>query len=127
MFDITNRASYEHAADWLFEAKRHIQPYTAIYHLVGCKTDMEDLREVSRQEAQRFADFYAMNYIETSARNGENVEMVFTKVAQEIYSKVMSGEFRVQDGWDGIKHGFSGPRPTPMLLLEAEPTKNKCC
>lgn len=126
MFDITNRGSFEHAADWLFEAKRHIYPHTAIYLLVGCKTDMEDLREVSQQEAQRFADFYGMDYIETSAKSGNNVEIAFTKIAQDIYSKVQNGEFKVQDGWDGIKHGFSRPK-TQMILMEAEPAKSKCC
>ena len=37
VFDITNKKSLEHIPMWIMEAKRHIQPYQAVFLLVGTK------------------------------------------------------------------------------------------
>lgn len=126
VYDITKRPSFEHISEWLYEAKRHIEPHKAVFQLVGCKCDMDSDREVTREEAQQFADFYNMYFLETSAKTGLNVEEAFTTIAQDIYERIMTGEFKVEDGWDGIKNGFSRPREN-LHLIEAEPERSTCC
>lgn len=126
VYDITKRASFDHMAEWLYEAKRHIEPHKAVFLLVGCKCDMEEEREVSFAEANQFAKFYRLGFAETSAKTGHNVESAFSNITQEIYSRVQSGEFRVEDGWEGIKNGFSRPREA-VYLVEAEPHGGGCC
>lgn len=128
LYDITRRASFEHLVDWLFEVKRHIEPQKVVYQVVACKADMEAAREVSTEEGEAFAEFYGVRFLETSAKTGYNVEETFETVARDIYSKLESGDFRLEDGWDGIKAGFS--RPTLQLhadLLEAKPESAGCC
>ena len=44
--------------------------------LVGNKTDLEDKRQVSVQEAQRRAEQWKVPYIETSAKTRVNVDKV---------------------------------------------------
>uniref|UniRef100_T1JME3 Ras-related protein Rab-39B n=1 Tax=Strigamia maritima TaxID=126957 RepID=T1JME3_STRMM len=126
VYDITNRSSFEHMPEWLYEAKRHIEPHKAVFQLVGCKSDMDSDRQVAEEEAQQLADFYNISFMETSAKTGLNVEDVFTQIAQRIYRKIQNGELRVEDGWEGIKNGFARPREN-LHLLEAEPHKNTCC
>lgn len=66
---------------------------------------MTDDREVTTEEGKAFADFYGINFIETSAKTGYNVDEAFKSIAEIIYTKVESGEFEIEEGWDGIKKG----------------------
>mmetsp|Transcript_26989 Transcript_26989/g.20194 ORF Transcript_26989/g.20194 Transcript_26989/m.20194 type:complete len:103 (+) Transcript_26989:613-921(+) len=54
--------------------------------LVGNKIDLPD-RMVSSEEGKAVADFYKINFIETSALTGENVNSVFETITREILSK----------------------------------------
>ena len=60
-------------------------------------------------------------------------------ISEEIYSKLERGEYRVEEGWDGIKQGYirrsevagtfniGGRGQGPRGLMEAEPAHSKCC
>jgi Ras-related protein Rab-39B len=131
----------------LLEAKRHIEPYRPVFALVGCKLDLVkngENREVSVEEAKTFAEQHELIYVETSARTGINVRESFALVTQEIHSRIKSGEYKVESGWEGIKTGeltdidsmnstiFSPsgfPRPSSLdfNLVMAEPAKSSCC
>ena len=56
--------------------------------LVGNKCDMVEERGVAREEALKLARDYEMLYIETSAKNQENVERAFAWPATTILDKV---------------------------------------
>ncbi|XP_076044078.1 RAS oncogene family member Rab39 [Oratosquilla oratoria] len=126
VFDVCNKKSLEHVPMWIMEAKRHIQPHEAVFLLVGTKIDMDDEREVQTEDAQSLADFYGIKFIETSAMKGIKVEEAFRIITQEVYDKIQNGEFKVEDGWDGIKTGFSRPNHS-YNLIEAEPAKSGFC
>lgn len=70
MYDLCCRKTFENIPAWMTEAKLHIEPHRAVYLLVGCKRDLQDQRQVSTEEAKRFADENDMPYIETSAKTG---------------------------------------------------------
>ena len=74
--------------------------------LVGCKQDMARARQVTPEDAQAFASRNRMAYFETSAKRGHGVEQPFQHLAQVIYNKIKSGEYKFQDGWDGIKRSY---------------------
>ncbi len=48
--------------------------------LVGNKSDLEDRRDVSFEEAQEYAEKHGMAFIETSALDSSNVEQAFLQV-----------------------------------------------
>lgn len=130
VYDICNRSSFEHIPQWMSEAKRHIDPHRPVFALVGCKADLignGGQREVSKEEAKAFADNSGLFFIETSAKNGLNVEEAFRAVTQEVYNRIQTGEYRIEDGWDGIKTGFSRPSSLDYHLPEAEPARASCC
>ena len=114
VYDICNKESFSHIPTWMSEAKRHIEPHKAVFVLVGCKYDIAqkdktgNVREVSEEEAREFAEINGINHFETSARTGLNVEEVFSCLSQRIYNKILEGDYRIQDGWDGIKKGYFG-------------------
>jgi GTPase SAR1 family protein len=45
--------------------------------LVGTKSDMENDRKVTRKQGETLAERYNIKFIETSAKNCENVGKVF--------------------------------------------------
>ena len=51
--------------------------------------DMEDEREVRKEDALKLADFYGVKYVETSALRGINVDEAFRLITQEVYDKVI--------------------------------------
>ncbi|OAD54589.1 Ras-related protein Rab-39B [Eufriesea mexicana] len=130
VYDVCNRASFEHIPQWMMEARRHIEPHRPVFALVGCKLDLVtngSRREVSKEEARAFANLHEINHIETSAKTGVNVEEAFRTVTQEVYNRIQIGEYKVEDGWDGIKTGFVRPGGIDFNLVEAEPAKTSCC
>lgn len=130
LYDITNYDTFEHVADWLQEAQKQIEPNNSIFMLVGTKVDKENLREVPTEQAQQFADYHNLLFLETSSKTGQNVEKTFTELAVKIYDLLEEGKFRIQEGWDGIKSGYMrstmvAPARTPALnLVEANDQNN---
>ncbi|RWS28294.1 ras-related protein Rab-39B-like protein [Leptotrombidium deliense] len=120
LYDVSKRASFDHLIDWLFEARRHIEPSGAVYQVVACKSDLETEREISTEEGQAFADFHNIKFIETSAKTMKNVDIAFKMIAEQIYDKLKAGKFKLSDEWDGIKVGHFGTNP----LLSPSLTSN---
>ena len=106
LFDTTNYDTFEHANDWFQEARRQIEPNQAVFILVGTKSDKESLRQVPVEQAQQFADYHNLLYVESSSKTGHNVEKVFSDIGLKVYEQLEKGTFRMQDGWDGIKSGY---------------------
>lgn len=49
VYDITNRSTFDHVAQWLKEAEEHVggpQPNNCVFQLVGHKADLNDQRQV---------------------------------------------------------------------------------
>nr|CAG8441595.1 7070_t:CDS:10 [Entrophospora candida] len=76
VYDITKHVTYESVNRWLGEIRDYADSDIVIM-LVGNKTDLKNLRAVSTQEAKQFADENNLLFIETSALDTSNVELVF--------------------------------------------------
>lgn len=137
LYDITNYESFVHTSDWLEEARKQIEPNNAIFMLVGTKIDKDHIREVQTMEAQQFADYHNLLFIETSSKSGHNVEKGFNQIGSEIYRMLEEGKFKVQEGWDGIKSGYIRTHATPAPSLQLteqkqdnnrqQQAKKSCC
>ena len=105
VFDITCKKSFAELNVWLEIAQRYAGPYKPVFILVGNKTDLPKKREVRKEEALSFAIRHGMEYFETSAKNGSNIEEVFHKLADKILMLVDDGVIKVEEGWRGVKRG----------------------
>jgi len=85
VFDITNPDTFANCEMWLTEIQRYSSEQ-AIRILVGTKSDLTDRRKVAYADAQEFAAKYGMEYIETSAKHGINVESAFLNLAKQLCS-----------------------------------------
>ena len=83
VFDITSKQSFEGAKSWINEIKRKATP-DCIIILVGNKSDLDDKRVVSEDEAHNFSEHFNISYIESSAKTNHNIQEIFYTVANKL-------------------------------------------
>jgi len=133
IYDTTNYVSFTHVTSWLNEARAQIQPYHAVFLLVGTKIDRASERQVTTEEGKAFADYHNISFIETSSKSSLYVQEAFALIAREIYDMLIEGRIHVQNGWEGVKAGprlaNANPRVTTTDILQPiEPTRStRCC
>ena len=86
IFDLTNRKSFESVSGWYRDIKRYIEIYhkTLIGFILGNKEDLVNERKISAEEAIRAAESLNIEYIETSAKTGKNLENIFYRIADSL-------------------------------------------
>eukprot|EP00741_Cyanophora_paradoxa_P005644 tig00000923_g5471.t1 len=119
VYDITRRSSFNHVSGWLTDAKNLTNPKTVVM-LIGNKADLHN-REVSYDEAQRFADENGCIFLETSAKSGDNVEECFIRTARTILQQLQSGSVDVDPSMYGIQPGSNKAHITIMPKHEPPP------
>ncbi|XP_042152464.1 ras-related protein Rab-30 isoform X1 [Oncorhynchus tshawytscha] len=82
-YDITCEDSFRCLPEWLREIEQYANT-TVVTILVGNKIDLVEKREVMRQRAEEFANSQSMLYLETSAKESDNVEKLFLDLACEL-------------------------------------------
>ena len=85
-YDIVNRPSFDHVIGWMRDIKTRAPPDCDIV-LCGNKSDLDSDRVVSTEEGKALADEYGVQFFETSALTGRNVEDMFTALATTIKRK----------------------------------------
>ncbi|MBY8985094.1 MAG: GTP-binding protein [Candidatus Lokiarchaeota archaeon] len=88
VFDITNQESFENIDFWMVKLKKFRGDIPCI--IVGNKLDKNRERKVDLQSAKDKAKKFNAQYIETSAKTGENVERAFEILTIQILDKYYS-------------------------------------
>ena len=109
VYDITNRKSFEDVKLWLEDCKSQ-SPRNILLVLIGNKIDLEDKREVSFEEGEKFAKENNMMFLETSAKNGDNIENIFYNSAAIIDKKIEEKFYDLNVENCGIKIGINPPQ-----------------
>ncbi|KAM7348417.1 RAS oncogene family member Rab21 [Cochliomyia hominivorax] len=81
VYDITDQDSFQKVKNWVKELKRMLGS-EIILAITGNKTDLEDQRTVSEEDALSYAESVGAHYFETSAKTNENVEEVFVELTR---------------------------------------------
>lgn len=77
----------------------------------GAAAKGNNKREVTRQEAEEWARRNGvLEYVETSAKSGANVEMAFMRVAERIFQNIQAGKYDLNDRRSGVKGPSAGGR-----------------
>mmetsp|Transcript_30838 Transcript_30838/g.49455 ORF Transcript_30838/g.49455 Transcript_30838/m.49455 type:complete len:237 (+) Transcript_30838:490-1200(+) len=86
VYDITNEESFKAVKTWVHELAT-LGPAGAIVVVIGNKTDLVKKRRVSIETAQGYAESRGAWYIETSAKDGTNVEEVFNRISLKLFER----------------------------------------
>jgi small GTP-binding protein len=135
VFDVKNRKSFDELSRCMDDAKEGAYPHELTFVLVGNKIDKDVThpRVVSQQEAKEFAQRFGMDYIETSAKTGQNIDELLPFLASRVYWKLRVRDIVLEDGWQGVTEGdlcrTQKPKLTSSLHLQsaASPKNNGSC
>ena len=86
VYDITRRSSFESVEKWFNDLMSTADKKVTIV-VIGNKCDLEDHRQISKEEGQEKANKLQVAFLETSAFSGENVDKAFEMMVNEIYKK----------------------------------------
>lgn len=132
VFDLSRRQTFQHVTDWLNDLRQIAEPDIVVI-LVGNKADLaqqaDNKREVTKEEAEEWARRNGvMEYVETSAKSGENVEKAFMRVAERIFQNIQAGKYDLNDRRSGVKGpGAGGNRQVRLAGNAAKSATAGCC
>ena len=84
LFDVTKKSSFISCKNYLEEVRMNSEKKCIVY-LVGNKIDLVNERQISKEEAEAFAQQENIKYIETSAIKNMKVNEAFTSLLNDIY------------------------------------------
>lgn len=84
-YDITNRDSFNRLEYWLHEIRSNSKD--AIIVVVGNKIDLKNQRQVTTKEGEQFAKNNQCLFIETSAKLGDNIDILFEIMGKQIVER----------------------------------------
>lgn len=132
VFDLSRKATFQHVTDWLNDLRQIAEPDIVVI-LVGNKADLaqdeDNKREVTKEDATEWARKNGVfEYVETSAKSGENVEKAFMRVAERIYDNIQAGKYDLNDRRSGVKGPNAGGSRQVRLSSEASKSSiGGCC
>ncbi|MFX1564316.1 MAG: Rab family GTPase [Promethearchaeota archaeon] len=80
VYDITNRESFENLPTWARQVDRFANK--ALKLVIGNKSDLNDKMAVESEEGKGMGKQLGASFLETSAKDGSNIDEVFEKIAQ---------------------------------------------
>ena len=87
VFDVTLKSSFENITTWMQEIKENLNEPCLV--LFGNKIDKDKSTwEVTREEAEKFAQENNLAYFETSAKTKEGLDEGFAYLVNEAYEKI---------------------------------------
>ena len=118
VFDLTKKESYDHIRIWINEAKENNDKLKTI--LIGNKLDLKDERIVAIDVAKQFAEKNNLKYIETSAKDGTNINESFQAIIDLLFDGKSSEE---------ILHEFTKQDSSLSVVDDSMEVKKKkaCC
>ena len=90
VYDITRKNTFDNIDHWLKELIS-INSNKICLSLIGNKSDLSLLRQVSKEKAMEKANKYGIKFYETSALDSTNIKHAFEDLIKEIYIKTKSG------------------------------------
>ena len=122
VYDITRKQSFESVDRWINDLKAAADKKLSII-IIGNKCDLEDQRQVNKEQGEEKAKNSEVAFMETSALSGENLDKAFEKMINEVYKKcheemMADVDVDIIGKSEDINLGKTQPKA---------PAKKKCC
>ena len=121
VYDITRKGSFDSVDKWVSDLKAAADKKLTIV-VIGNKCDLEDQRQISKEQGEEKAGKLEVAFLETSAYSGENLDKAFEMMMNEIYKKcheemLADGDVDIIEGGQDINLNKKAPNTEPK----------KCC
>jgi GTPase SAR1 family protein len=86
VYDVTNRESFENLPTWSRQVDKNAGQ--ALKIVIGNKIDLKKERVVDENEGQGMGRQLGAEFLETSAKDGTNIEQIFERIALYAVNRV---------------------------------------
>ena len=106
VYDITRKGSFESIYKWVSDLIAAADKKLTIV-VIGNKSDLEDQRQVTKEQGEETASKLEVAFMETSALSGENLDKAFEMMINEVYKKcheemLAEGDVDIVEGGEDI-------------------------
>ena len=103
VYDVTNKESFDNLKTWINTAEESITDFKKI--IIGNKIDIEDKKKVSTEMLEKFCEKQNLKGLETSAKNGTNVNEMFELLTKMIIDRKTKEELLIKYNNEGKAKG----------------------
>ena len=86
IYDITRKETFESVDNWINDLKLKGDPNIIVF-IIGNKNDLEESREVTKDEGEEKGRSFQCGFLETSALSGDNIDEAFDLMITEIFGR----------------------------------------
>ena len=119
VYDITRKETFDSVDKWINDLKMLGDPRLIII-IIGNKCDLEEKREILKEQGEEKAKSFGCAFLETSALSGDNIEKGFEMMINEIFKK-----FGISS--DDQEELDIGEKGEDINLEKKEEKKKGCC
>ena len=121
VYDITRKGSFESVERWVNDLLSSGDKKITIL-LIGNKCDLEEQRQITKEQGEEKAAKLDLAFLETSAFSGQNLDKAFEMMVNEIYKKFHE-EMLAENDIDIIEGG----KDINLSKKQENPEGKKCC
>ena len=98
VYDITLKESFDAVDRWINDLRNNTDERLEII-LIGNKSDLEEKRQVTKEEGEEKAKEKEVAFMETSALNCNNIEKAFNEILNKVYLAYKPQEKKSEGGF----------------------------
>ena len=120
VYDITNKFTFDSVDKWVQDLNSYGDKNLTLL-LVGNKSDLEEKRQIIKEDGEEKANSFGLGFIETSACSGDNIDQAFDIMLKEVLKKYMVENDINNDELE------AGSGKNIELAKKPDNKKKKCC
>ena len=101
VYDITDESSFRSVKQWIDDCHSYGSHRIHLV-LVGNKIDLQSERKITKEDATELATQFGMEFIETSAKTGENINTLFEEICKYVNKNIDEGKYDLNDPSVGV-------------------------
>ena len=121
VYDITRKNTFDSISRWVSDITATADKKITLI-LIGNKSDLEDQRQVTKEQGEEKAKEFGLAFLETSASSGDNLEKAFSLMINEVYKKCQE-DINAETDDNVVDQGKDITLNKPAGKTE----KKKCC
>ena len=121
VYDITNKFSFDSVDKWVQDLNSYGDKNITLL-LVGNKSDLEEKRQILKENGEEKAKSFNLGFIETSACSGDNIDQAFVIMLKEVLKKYIDENDINNDEFEA-----SGGKNLELNKKDNNKKKKRCC